>query len=238
LRRGDFAEDPTDAEEYLLLPKYDMMAEKRPGIARYRIGNFKRTVIRMYKRILFVCTGNTCRSPMAEGLFRLIAEREGLDVDVRSAGVAAMDGFPISGHAADILKEKGFTDTMRSSALTAERVEWSDLILTMTAAHKQIVIQRFPDAADKVFTLKEFAEDDQNVLEALAERQRLSAELEMKRSLGQPVTEEETERLKQIEATLPDFDVADPFGGTFERYVACSQELETYLNKLAQKLKQ
>lgn len=53
--------------------------------------------------ILFVCTGNTCRSPMAEGLLRKLAKERGIDLEVRSAGVSAISGTSISRHVAAIL---------------------------------------------------------------------------------------------------------------------------------------
>jgi len=110
------------------------------------------------KRILFVCTGNTCRSPMAEALFRNIAAEAGLELEIRSAGVAAIPGGAMSDYAQQVLADRGVaTDEFRSSAVTAETVDWADLILTMTVSHKQTLVHLFPKAADKAFTLKEFA---------------------------------------------------------------------------------
>ncbi|WP_311198795.1 arsenate reductase/protein-tyrosine-phosphatase family protein [Paenibacillus hexagrammi] len=59
-------------------------------------------------RILFVCTGNTCRSPLAEGLLRIKVQKEGLAAEVRSAGVSAFTGGDISANSASILQEAGF----------------------------------------------------------------------------------------------------------------------------------
>ncbi|RKN78823.1 low molecular weight protein arginine phosphatase [Paenibacillus ginsengarvi] len=192
----------------------------------------------MYERILFVCTGNTCRSPMAEGLFRKLAEREGLKMEVRSAGVAAWNGSPISKHSADILQEKGITDKLTSSAVTEDTVAWADLILTMTMGHKQQLIRRYPEAVDIAYTLKEFAEDDPAVTEAIARRQKLHTELQIKQALGEPVTKAEQEELQQAEAGLPGFDIADPYGGDRRTYQRSADEIEAYLMKLIRKLSQ
>ncbi|WNC14545.1 low molecular weight protein arginine phosphatase [Brevibacillus brevis] len=106
------------------------------------------------KRILFVCTGNTCRSPMAEALFRVKTAGEGFEV--RSAGVAAFDGQAASLHAREVLAERGIEHEHRSSRLNAELIDWSDLILTMTASHRHAILAYFPEAADKVHTLRNF----------------------------------------------------------------------------------
>ena len=88
-------------------------------------------------RILFVCTGNTCRSPMAEGIAREILRERGWNhVEVRSAGVAAFPGSPISGGALRAAGRHGVSlEDHRSTPLTGELVADSDLILTMSAGH-------------------------------------------------------------------------------------------------------
>lgn len=190
----------------------------------------------MHERILFVCTGNTCRSPMAEGLLRHLAGKRGLALIVRSAGVSAWDGSPISKHTADILQSKGISGQKTSAAVTDEAVAWADLILTMTVGHKETLIRRYPEALDKIYALKEFAENDPGVEEALAERQRLHAELQIKQALGQQISEGEMQRLRQQEQELPDFNIADPFGGDRRAYEQSAAEIERYLLKLLDKL--
>lgn len=183
------------------------------------------------KRVLFVCTGNTCRSPMAEGFFRLFAEERGLDVEVRSAGVSAVEGMQISTNAAVILRDKGAIPAVTSRELSEELTEWSDLILTMTTSHKKEVIQQFPDAIDKIFTLKEFAWSDAITRAKLVAREQLISELQIKQALQQPITEAEEKQLLELEKELPDMDILDPFGRHLAVYRDCATEIESSVKR-------
>ena len=110
------------------------------------------------KNVLFVCTGNICRSPIAEGLFRrLIGNRK--DIEVASAGVHAVRGQPPSLYAVQVCVEEG-TDisNLRSQPLTATLVAQATHIFAMTGAHLETIQTLFPQTAEKTFLLREFEE--------------------------------------------------------------------------------
>ncbi len=110
------------------------------------------------KTILFVCTGNICRSPMAEGLFRH-ATKGRSEYRAISAGVGAMEGQPPSAHGVRALKEIGIDISgARSRMLTADLVEKADYIFGMTHSHVDSINVLFPHAAEKTFLLREFDE--------------------------------------------------------------------------------
>lgn len=105
------------------------------------------------KNILFVCTGNTCRSPMAEAILKSY-QLEG--VNVKSAGVYAYPGESASVNAMLVLNDNKITHDHSASPFGEKDVEWADYIFTMTEGHKQLIASRYPQAIERTFTLKEF----------------------------------------------------------------------------------
>lgn len=188
------------------------------------------------KHILFVCTGNTCRSPMAEALFRDLARKHGLEVDIRSAGVSAIDGLPISHYSAQILRDKQIEANLTSCAITKELVDWADLILTMTTNHKKALHQWDASSIDKTYTLKEYIASDDTLPNNIQLLDQLYSELQLKVALGEPVTIQERRRLLELEREFPGFDISDPFGGSLQTYRETATEIEAALAKLVARL--
>ncbi len=113
----------------------------------------------MTKSVLFVCTGNTCRSFMAEYLMRHYANKRGLALDIASAGLAAFPGDTATENALQALEEVGIDGTMhRSRKVQPHLLEQYDLILAMTPGHKSQLVKLVPELAGRIFLLKEFAE--------------------------------------------------------------------------------
>ena len=110
------------------------------------------------KSVLFVCTGNICRSPIAEGLFRrLLGNRK--EIEVASAGVHAVHGQPPSLYAVQVCEEEGVDISgLRSQPLTAALIDRATHIFAMTGAHLETIQMLFPQGAEKSFLLREFEE--------------------------------------------------------------------------------
>lgn len=110
------------------------------------------------KSILFVCTGNSCRSVMAEGLFRkMTADRPG-KFTVGSAGISAVDGFAPTPATIEAMGREGVDiSNHRSRRLTADMVRVADKIYVMEEMHRRVVLHLAPEAEPKVFLLGRFA---------------------------------------------------------------------------------
>ena len=111
----------------------------------------------MQHTILFICTGNVCRSPMAEGLFKNLVDQNKADLIVKSAGVGAQNGQPPSENAIRAMQDLDIDiSPERSVMMTAALASEADMIIGMTHGHIEMVNLMFPHTAEKTFLLREF----------------------------------------------------------------------------------
>jgi protein-tyrosine phosphatase len=168
-------------------------------------------------RVLVVCTGNLCRSPVAERLFRARTRADALVV-FGSAGTRAVTNSPIDLPSAAALRELGGdSEAHAARQLTADLVAGTDLILTAESAHRSSVVQLEPLAFRRTFTLREFG--------------RLGAGVE---PIGGPLTPPTlSRRVAQVAAQrglarpprLGEDEIGDPFGGPLETARACAAQV-------------
>lgn len=109
--------------------------------------------------ILFVCTGNICRSPFAEGLFKkLVLQQEGEDFFAESAGLMALPGNAATALAQQVASEYGVDlSDHKAKPVNEDRLDWSDLILAMEKSHEAMLMSSFPKATGKVRLMRYFA---------------------------------------------------------------------------------
>lgn len=120
----------------------------------------------MIKRVLLVCSGNTCRSPMAAALLRHLWEQAqpGWNLEVLSAGTGALAGDLATEYAVEVMRRRGHDlGAHRARRIDDGVLDGVDLVLAMTERHKDALLRLKPDLAGSVFTLGEYAGNGQDV---------------------------------------------------------------------------
>lgn len=177
-------------------------------------------------RVLHVCTGNLCRSPVAEHLMRAaLLARAGDAADhvaVSSAGTHGFPGDPMEPFAREVLGDRGVDGSaFRARELAADLVGRADLVLTATRQHRVAVVALAPDAAARTFTLREFARLAEGV--DAADLPGVSA-AERARAL-MPVL---AQRRRPAPQPRQD-DLPDPYRGPRQGFEVCAQTVEACL---------
>jgi protein-tyrosine phosphatase len=187
-------------------------------------------------RVLFVCTGNICRSPMGQAMLtHRLREQLGDDADdvveVRSAGTYGLVGHPIEPNALTVLGELGVTpDPFESRELVKDLLDETGLVLTATREHRGAAVSMLPRASRRTFTLREFAR-----LVAAADLAHVTGDGPAER--GRSLVEAAAMQRGYVRPDSPaDDDIADPYRRPLDAFRSAAHEIDTATSVIAAKL--
>jgi protein-tyrosine phosphatase len=176
--------------------------------------------------ILVVCTGNICRSPIAEGFLRRSFAARGVSIDVSSAGTAGLDGSEAMPESVTAALERGAdVASHRARRLLRDMVEHADVVLGMAAEHRDGVVEMVPNAVGRAFTLKELV----RLLETL---EPADPGASVEENVASRVAQADAARGAGAAQNLYDLDVPDPLGLGVESYRAVAWELDQWCARL------
>ena len=114
-------------------------------------------------KVMFICTGNICRSAMAEGMLKKMAQEEKIEAEICSCGIYAETGDEATYNAIDAMKDYDVDITShKATNIRDSKIKEMDIILCATNTHKQNVLYLYPELKGKVYTMKEYAGIDKN----------------------------------------------------------------------------
>ena len=179
-------------------------------------------------RIIMVCTGNICRSPMAEQMLRQkFAERNIKNVVIDSAGVYAMEGEPMTIEATNSMRAAGYAPTTHiAKQATSEVIATANLVLTATQDHRSDVVRTLTRSNRFTFTIKEFAN-----LAAYVAAPDPDVELPVATDLADKLVI--TSMARGYAPELADADIEDPYQRGQQVFNATREELEPLLQQIA-----